>query len=122
MFYERLKAVCKERGTNVSSMLADLGLSTGNTGYWKKGQLPKGDVLAAIADYLQTSIDYLIFGEYRCNLNAEQLRLLELYEATPDYAKYKVMCDFEDIVSRELEKQQAKRSRSGGNTDSSKNN
>ena len=120
MFYDRLKAVCKERGTTVTAMLKELGLSTGGTGYWKKGQLPKGDVLAAIADYLQTSIDYLIFGEYRCNLNAEQLHLLELYEATPDYAKYKVLCDFEDTVSRELEKQQAKRSRSGGNTDSSK--
>ena len=104
MFYERLKAVCKERGTTVTAMLKELGFSTGGTGYWKKGQLPKGDVLAAIADYLQTSIDYLIFGEYRCNLNEEQLHLLELYESTPEYARYKVMCDFEDSVSREIEK------------------
>lgn len=88
-------------------MLTELNLSTGSTGAWKRGQLPKGETLAAIADYLQTSIDYLIFGEYRCNLNAEQLRLLELYEATPDYAKYKVLCDFEDTVSRELEKYRA---------------
>lgn len=110
MFYERLKAVCKERGTTVTAMLKELGFSTGGTGYWKRGQLPKGDVLAAIADYLHTSIDYLIFGEYRCNLNEDQLRLLELYESTPDYARYKVLCDFEDAVCREIEKYQQKHS------------
>ena len=104
MFYERLKEVCKENHTSVSAMLKDLNLSTGSTGRWKKGSLPSGEVLAQIADYLHTSIDYLIFGEYRTNLNEEQLRLLELYEMTPERAKYKVVCDFEAIVNQEIEK------------------
>ncbi|MBQ4465439.1 MAG: hypothetical protein II916_05705 [Oscillospiraceae bacterium] len=110
MFYERLKTLCKENGTSVSKMLTELKLSTGSTGAWKRGQLPKGETLAAIADYLHTSIDFLIFGEYRCNLNEEQLHLLELYESTPEYARYKVMCDFEDSVTREVEKFRRKRS------------
>ncbi len=104
MFYERLKDVCKENHVSVSAMLKDLNLSTGSTGNWKKGQLPKGEVLAQIADYLHTSIDYLIFGEYRTNLNEDQLRLLELYESAPERAKYKVLCDFENIVNLEIEK------------------
>ncbi len=104
MFYETLKAVCKQQHTSVSAMLKDLNLSTGSTGYWKKGKLPNGEVLAQIADYLHTSIDYLIFGEYRTNLNDEQLHLLELYEMTPERAKYKVVCDFETIVNQEIEK------------------
>ena len=104
MFYERLRTICKERNTSVSKMLKDLNLSTGSTGHWKKGMLPKGEVLAQIADYLHTSIDYLIFGEYRTNLNEDQLRLLELYESTPERAKYKVLCDFETIVNLEIEK------------------
>ena len=104
MFYERLKAICKENNTSVSAMLKDLNLSTGSTGHWKKGMLPKGEVLAQIAEYLHTSIDYLIFGEYRNNLNEEQLKLLELYESTPERAKYKVLCDFENIVNQEIEK------------------
>ncbi len=104
MFYENLKAICKARNVSVSAMLKDLGLSTGSTGNWKKGQLPKGEVLALIANYLDTSIDYLIFGEYRTNLTAEQLHLLELYEQTPDRAKYKVVCDLERIVAEEIEK------------------
>ena len=104
MFYERLKAVCKEQHTSVSAMLTALNLSTGSTGRWKRGSLPNGEVLAQIADYLHTSIDYLIFGEYRTNLNEDQLRLLELYESAPERAKYKVLCDFETIVNLEIEK------------------
>lgn len=104
MFYERLKVICKEQHTSVSAMLKELNLSTGSTGNWKRGGIPTGEVLAKIADYLHTSIDYLIFGEYRTNLNEEQLKLLELYESTPERAKYKVVCDFEEIVNIEIEK------------------
>lgn len=85
-------------------MLQELGLSTGSTGNWKRGQLPKGDILVKIANYLNTSIDYIIFGEYRNNLNEDQIKLLELYESVPEKAKYKVLCDFEEIVSEEIKK------------------
>ena len=104
MFYERLRAVCKEHNTTVSAMLKALNLSTSGTGYWKKGKLPTGEVLAQIADYLDTSIDYLIFGEYRTNLTEEQLHLLEVYEQIPERAKYKAVCDFEEIAEMEIKK------------------
>ncbi len=104
MFYERLQMLCKERGVSLSSMLKELGLSTGSTGNWKRGQFPKGDILAKIADYLDTSIDYMIFGEYHNDLNKEERKLLEMYRSAPERAKYKVLCDFEQIVEHEIEK------------------
>ncbi|MCM1334806.1 MAG: helix-turn-helix domain-containing protein [Bacteroides sp.] len=104
MFYERLQELCKKRNTSVSRMLDALGLSTGNTGNWKKGQLPKGDVLVKIAEYLDTSIDYIVFGEAGRGLTDEEKRLLELYDLTPDRAKYKLLCDVERIVDDEIEK------------------
>lgn len=85
-------------------MLQDLELSTGNTGNWKKGQLPKGDALVKIAEYLDTSIDYIVFGEIGRGLTDEEKRLLELYESTPERARYKVICDIERIVNDEIEK------------------
>lgn len=104
MFYERLQELCKNKGTTVSNMLKTLGLSTGSTGNWKKGQLPKGDVLVKIADFLDTSIDYIIFGEYRDNLTDDEKHLIEMYQKTPERAKYKVLCDLEEIISIEIEK------------------
>ena len=103
-FYERLRGICKENGTSVTSMLSRLGISTGSTGNWKKGQLPKGDILIKIADYLNTSIDYILLGEYRSDISKDEKKLVELYRLTPERAKYKVLCDMEDIVQEEIKK------------------
>ena len=104
MFYDRLQAVCKEKGVTVTKMLNDLSLSTGSTGNWKKGQLPKGDILAKIAEYLNVSIDYIVFGEYNAGLTSDEERLINVYRSIPDKAKYKLLCDFEKMVEEEIEK------------------
>ena len=104
MFYERLQQLCKEKGTSVSNMLKELGLSTGSTGNWKKGQLPKGDILVKISEYLDTSIDFIILGEFKSDLSKDEQHLVELYRNTPDRAKYKVLCDIERIVEQEIER------------------
>ncbi|MDE6665585.1 MAG: helix-turn-helix domain-containing protein [Ruminococcus sp.] len=103
-FYERLRNICKERGTTVTNMLSKLGIATGSTGNWKRGSLPNGDILMKIADYLNTSIDYILFGEFRSDLNSDEKQLVELYRLTPDRAKYKVICDMERIVQEEIRK------------------
>ena len=107
MFYTRLKKICQEKGTKITGMLKELNLSTGSTGNWKKGQLPKGEVLVLIADYLDTSIDYLIQGEYKSDLSEDEKRIIELYRNTPERAKYKVMCDVEKIVQEEIDRFEA---------------
>lgn len=104
MFYDRLQMLCKEQGTSVSAMLKELGLSTGSTGNWKKGQLPKGDVLLKIANYLQTSIDFIVTGSFRSNLTQEEQYLLTLYRSIPERAQYKAVCDFERIADEERRK------------------
>ena len=104
MFYERLQALCRARNTSVTSMLKELGLSTGSTGNWKRGQLPKGDVLQMIAEYLHTSIDFIVSGQYKTDLTEEEQHLIALYRSVPDRAKYKVVCDFEKITAEERSK------------------
>ena len=103
-FYERMRFICKEKGTTVTNMLSNLGIATGSTGNWKRGSLPNGDVLMKIADYLDTSIDYILLGEFRSDLNSDEKQLVELYRITPDRAKYKVICDMERIVQEEIRK------------------
>ena len=103
-FYERLNFLCKERNISLSHMLSEIGLSTGSTGNWKKGQFPKGDALILMARYLETSVDYLLFGEYYNFLSYDEQKLIDLYEAIPERAKYKLLCDFEEMVEEEIEK------------------
>lgn len=104
MFYERLKKICTEQNTTVTRMLREIGLSSANTGYWKKGQLPKGDALIKISEYLGVSIDFLLTGEYFIGLDDDENNLLALYRSVPEKARYKVLCDFENICKNEIEK------------------
>lgn len=85
-------------------MLHEIGLSSANTGYWKKGQLPKGDALLKISEYLNVSIDLLLIGEYTTGLNDDESKLISFYRSVPDKAKYKVLCDFEEICRIEIDK------------------
>ena len=104
MFYERLQRLCEAKNISVTKMLKDLGLSTGSMSNWKKGQLPKGDVLILLAQYLDTSIDYLLCGNYKTGLSDYENRLIKIYSLTPERAKYKVLCDMERIINEEIEK------------------
>ena len=103
-FYERLRNICSEKNTTVTKVLHEIGLSSANTGYWKKGQLPKGDALLKISEYLNVSIDLLLTGEYTTDLNDDENKLVSFYRSVPDKAKYKVLCDFEEICRIEIDK------------------
>ena len=61
-FYNRLRRICKGKDTTVSKMLESLDMSSGCTGAWSHGSIPKGDVLIKISEYLNVSIDYLLLG------------------------------------------------------------
>lgn len=91
MFYDRLREICKAKGTTVSKMLTDLKMSTSSTGSWKKGMLPRGEVLKLISKHLDVSVDYLLFGEtsYKPISNEEKL-LLEKYRQLSDFDKGKI--------------------------------
>ena len=62
MFYQRLRKICKEKGTTVTRMVKDIGLSSANLSNWKSGRLPKTEIAFKIANYLNVSI-YDLMGE-----------------------------------------------------------
>jgi transcriptional regulator with XRE-family HTH domain len=64
MFYQRLHKICKEKGTTVTRMVKDIGLSSANLSNWKNGRLPKTEIAFKIANYLNVSI-YDLMGEER---------------------------------------------------------
>ena len=85
-------------------MLKELGASSGSMGNWKKGQLPKGEMLIKISEYLDISVDYILFGEYKTDLTDDEKELVEAYRSAPEKAKYKILCDLERIVEEGIEK------------------
>ena len=62
MFYDNFKAVCKEKGTNVTTVLKEIGRSTGCTGKWSRGSYPALDIVIEMAAHLGVSLDKLVFN------------------------------------------------------------
>lgn len=63
MFYENVKALCKARGTTITKMSEEIGLSNAAASSWKKGSIPRSTTVQKIADYFCVSTDYLLRGE-----------------------------------------------------------
>jgi transcriptional regulator with XRE-family HTH domain len=59
---ERVKQICKERKIPISKLEKDLGFGNGYIGQLKKGTIPD-DRLVAIANYLDVSVEYLLYGD-----------------------------------------------------------
>lgn len=57
----RIKAMCKDRGTNITALCLKVTGSSGNLATWNKGYM-RSDSLAKVAVELGVSTDYLLFG------------------------------------------------------------
>lgn len=66
MFYDRYKELCQKRGKKPYSVPIELGAKSGDcVDQWKKGSVPRQQMLKKIADYFDVSIDYLLTGEQK---------------------------------------------------------
>ena len=57
MFYDQLKAACKEKNTSVTAVLKKIGIGTANGTYWKNGSVPSSDIVVQLAEFLEVSTD-----------------------------------------------------------------
>ena len=63
MFYDNFSSLCEKNGISKSKVIEEIGLSTGNLPKWRKGGIPKAEILTKIADYFNISIDELLGNE-----------------------------------------------------------
>ena len=60
VFYDRLKETCEKQGLKVTPVIIECGVSGGSIDKWKKGAIPSGKTLIALAKRLNVSTDYLL--------------------------------------------------------------
>lgn len=64
MYYEYFENLCKSRNIKPADVSRATGIATSTLTNWKKGKYtPKQDKLQLIANYLGTSVDYLMTGQ-----------------------------------------------------------
>ena len=112
-FYENCNKCCKDHGTSISAVVTALGYSNGSPTAWKNGAMPKIDVVSDIADYLDVSLDELVYGEERFrerakefySLSEEQFDLLRVFDCIPP-DKHQLCIDFLKTHVAEPEKEE----------------
>lgn len=61
MFYDRLVALCRMHGTNITEVaVTHLNVASSAPSSWKKGASPRSDVIVRAAEYFGVSADYLL--------------------------------------------------------------
>lgn len=59
MIYERIEALCKERGLSIRKLENECGLSNGSISKWRTVS-PSAESLYKVAQYLKTTVEELI--------------------------------------------------------------
>lgn len=74
MFVDTVLKLIKEKGITKNKLLLDLGLNKTSFLNWEqRGNVPNGDVVLKIAEYLGVSTDYLLTGKEKEASLDEQL-------------------------------------------------
>lgn len=80
---ERIQNELKEKGSNIKNLEKELGIGNGTIRRWDE-RSPQCDKLSSVANYLNVSLDWLVFGKESGELNEEEQNLLNAYRyATP---------------------------------------
>ena len=78
---ERIKEKCTEKGTTIKALEREIGLGNGTISRWNTN-VPSYDKVIKVADFLQTSFYWLIFGKEAGDLTPEELQLVNYYRNT----------------------------------------
>ena len=78
-FYERLDSLLRQKNISQRKMIIDFGLGKNTMFNWKhRNNIPNGEVLLKLSEYLDVSVDYLLCNSRYC-LNEEEMLLLNEY-------------------------------------------
>lgn len=91
-FVERIDEKLKEKNIKRVGMCEDVGIDTSIMTAWKKrGTIPAADICLKIAEYLGTSVEYLVTGKEKDSgsvaLTAEEENVLNIWENLNDFQK-----------------------------------
>lgn len=105
LMVDRIIDLAKKKGISIAALEKAIGLSNGIIGKWKK-QSPSCDKLKLVADYLNTTLDYLVYGKKISSpvteLSTDEQELLTYYNKLQDINKGKVIGTAKTLAELEV--------------------
>ncbi len=111
MFFDQFTQLCESNGTTPTKFVTEiLGLSSSKVTAWKKGSIPKYEILISIAEHFHVSVGALFDGVNR-GLTEDESFLLSLYAKIPSQEQQRLIGRAEYIAEQAEERaqEQAKR-------------
>ncbi len=106
---DRIQALVNAKGLSIAALERNVGLSNGIIKKWKK-QSPSCDKIISIANYLNTSIEYLILGKTATNgLAYDVQQLLDYYNQLDKLEKGMVLGKAETLAELATERKTTER-------------
>ena len=93
---ERIKELCRQKGTTMGTLEKELGLGNGSIRRWDE-KTPGADKILLIADRLEVSTDWLLTGKNITEMTPDELKLVELYRNTNEIGQPLTMKHAEDV-------------------------
>lgn len=111
MFYDNLALACKESNLKIATIVKECGGAVGSIDGWKKGAIPRSDIVAKLALRLNVSTDYLILGNNsKVKLSKQEKELLNYFSSLSDEDKGRILGKAETLaeIAAERAAEQAK--------------
>ena len=111
MFFDQFTQLCESNGTTPTKFVTEiLGLSSSKVTAWKKGSIPKYEILISIAEHFHVSVGAL-FDDVNRGLTEDESFLLSLYAKIPSQEQQRLIGRAEYIAEQAEEhaREQAKR-------------
>lgn len=84
-FYERLDSLLKLKNISHAQMISDLKLGKNTMFHWRhRNNIPNGDILLKLSEYLNVSIDYLLCNDKYYVNTEENIFLKEYRKLNPE--------------------------------------
>ncbi len=103
---ERIKLKCKEQNTNIKTLEREIGIANGSIRRWEN-QKPSYDKIILVAEKLNVTVNWLIFGKEASELSPDEQKLIEYYRKTDERGKRNILRQAE-AEAAELESSNSK--------------
>lgn len=98
-FLDNFKRICKDKGTTPTTVLKSIGESSNKLGLWKKGSIPKEDMMIRLAQKLGCSVmDFFADDDSTCPTriettpaNDDEEDILRIYRSLSRRARHEFM-------------------------------
>lgn len=74
---DRIQLTVKERGSSLKQLERDCGIGNGTIRRWEE-QSPRLDILEKVANFLQVSLDYLVYGDSKLATSCDGTQLSQM--------------------------------------------